>query len=174
MRESLEKILRLHAERYPLMRPADAVKLLYQREFGCGHLISDPQKALLYLEAEARSVEDRTAAVTVKPLGGGLIRVYLPGLSEAERNALGRAFLRSAVPRGNRRGFTGKLSLLRRLTREGVFGFSEAELAAYLNEYRAQGYPMVSHSPEYRRAYAPAYRVVIEKIYREEQNRDRT
>lgn len=34
-------ILDYHAKKYPLMRPADAVKLLYQNEFGIGHLISD-------------------------------------------------------------------------------------------------------------------------------------
>ena len=36
--EELERILREHAERYPLMQPTDAVKLIYQNEFGGGHL----------------------------------------------------------------------------------------------------------------------------------------
>ena len=39
--DELIKILRAHAEKYPLMRPQDAVKLVYQNEFGGGHLIVD-------------------------------------------------------------------------------------------------------------------------------------
>ena len=35
MNETLEEILKLHAEKYPKMQPQDCVKLLYQREFMC-------------------------------------------------------------------------------------------------------------------------------------------
>ena len=35
----LEAILKIHVKRYPLMQPTDAVKLIYQNEFGGGHLI---------------------------------------------------------------------------------------------------------------------------------------
>ena len=37
----LERILRQHADSYPLLQPTDAVKLIYQNEFGGGHLIRD-------------------------------------------------------------------------------------------------------------------------------------
>ena len=48
----LEIILKEHAERYPQMQPADAVKLLYQNAFGGGHLIQDAQACLNNLRRE--------------------------------------------------------------------------------------------------------------------------
>ena len=46
--ETLALILASHAERYPLMEPTDAVKLIYQNEFGGGHLIRDEESCLNY------------------------------------------------------------------------------------------------------------------------------
>lgn len=37
--DELYGVLCAHAARYPLMRPTDAVKLIYQGEFGSGHMI---------------------------------------------------------------------------------------------------------------------------------------
>jgi hypothetical protein len=34
------------------------------------------------------------------------------------------------------------------------------QVDAFMSEIAAQGYPVVHHSPGYREAYAPAYRVV--------------
>ena len=44
--EELKAILITLAKRYPLMQPTDAVKLIYQNEFGGGHLIRDEQAFL--------------------------------------------------------------------------------------------------------------------------------
>ena len=46
--EELKAILITHAKRYPLMQPRDAVKLIYQNEFGGGHLICDEEACLNY------------------------------------------------------------------------------------------------------------------------------
>ena len=47
-----EAILKSHAKRYPLMQPRDAVKLIYQNEFGGGYLIQDEHACLNYLRQE--------------------------------------------------------------------------------------------------------------------------
>ncbi len=52
----LEDILLQHFDRYPQMQPQDAVKLIYQQEFGPGHLIKDEKKALEYLRQEMAGV----------------------------------------------------------------------------------------------------------------------
>ena len=57
-------------------------------------------------------------------------------------------------------GFERELALLRKAAQEGLAPFSAAALDGYLAEYRAAGYPPASHSPRYRAAYRPAYRVV--------------
>ena len=48
----LKDALLLHANMYPRMRPADAVKLVYQNEFGGGHMIKSPEAALIRLRNE--------------------------------------------------------------------------------------------------------------------------
>ena len=49
----LEAILKIHVKRYPLMQPTDAVKLIYQNEFGGGHLIRDEEIFLNYLRQDS-------------------------------------------------------------------------------------------------------------------------
>ena len=43
------------------------------------------------------------------------------------------------------------------------FRFSKEALQTYLAAYREAGCPLVSHSETYRRAYRPAYRVVLQR-----------
>ena len=74
---------------------------------------------------------------------------------------LGYDFVRSAREHtGNINGFLLKLDVLRKVTASGAFGFSSEELERYLDAYQRAGYPMVSHSEQYRQAYKPAYRIV--------------
>ena len=55
----IRDILAEHFERYPLMVPQDAVKLIYQRVFGPGHLIRDPEAALRAIgETDVRAIRD--------------------------------------------------------------------------------------------------------------------
>ena len=48
----MKEILLEHFHRYPQMQLQDAVKLLYQSEFGGGHMITSPEKSLKSLEDE--------------------------------------------------------------------------------------------------------------------------
>lgn len=54
--EELKAILMAHAKKYPLMHPTDAVKLIYQNEFGGGHLIRDEQACLNFLYREYKQL----------------------------------------------------------------------------------------------------------------------
>ena len=160
MRE-LESVLKDHAKRYPRMEPTDAVKLLYQNEFGGGHLIRDVDACLRYLRAEYESVPKDPAATRQEYIGNGIYRVNLAALTEAELEDLGRDFIASAAAhKGNLDRFIEKLAVLRTLTAGGVFSFDSAQLEEYLTAYEQAGYPMVSHSPAYREYYKPAYRII--------------
>ena len=165
MMEELERILREHAKRYPLMQPCDAVKLIYQNEFGGGHLIRDEQACLNYLRKEYADLEKDPAAPLYEDIGNGIVRVNLAAVKPEDLEQLGRAFIDSAAKhKGTMDLFLNKLEVLRKLANEGVFNFDTNALNAYLSEYEAAGYPAVSHSPEYRQAYKPAYRI-IRKAY---------
>lgn len=156
----IEEILLFHAARYPLMTPQDAVKLLYQHAFGPGHLLSDPLKAMVYLEREHAALPPAVPQPP-EPIGNGLARVYLNGLSLKELARLFYAFSETAATfQGDEGLFNQGLEVLERMTAEGKMPFAPDALATFLTAYREAGCPMVSHSPQYRQAYAPAYRVV--------------
>lgn len=157
-------ILRLHAARYPLMQPQDAVKLLYQSTFGGGHLIRNRAQCLLRLEAEYAATPQQADLPLCEELGGALVRVQLGALDACHISPqmLCTWFIDSAARCSGRMDvFEDKLRILEAQTAAGLFGFSGDALSAYLRAYCAAGCPAVSHSEIYRRAYAPAYRVVL-------------
>lgn len=165
MMEELETVLREHAKRYPRMEPTDGVKLVYQNEFGGGHLIRDEESCLDYLRREYETVEKDGRLPRWESIGNGLVRMNLAAVAENELEPLGRDFIRSAAShRGRLEIFLRKLAVLRKLTGEGIFSFGVEDLDLYLEEYRKAGYPMVSHSQTYRALYKPAYRVVLRDL----------
>ena len=160
-RETLQDILLAHAKRYPQMRPTDAVKLIYQNEFGGGHLIRDEEAVLNYLRQEYESVEKNASMPLYEDIGNGVVRVNLAAVRETDLEKLGQAFIRSAAEhKGSLDSFKGKLAVLSEMTERGTFAFGTDELKSYLTEYAKAGFPAVSHSPEYRQAYKPAYRII--------------
>lgn len=149
------------------MEVQDVVKLLYQSEFGNGHMITEPDQAMNQLEKEYQGMPKAPGAVeTLSPaveyIGGAYCRVYLNQLPEGvSLTTLNRLFVLSAkLARGNQTTFEEKLNQFRQWTMEGITGFSEAEVESYLTEYQHQGCPVVSHSTHYRNLYQPAYRVI--------------
>lgn len=163
----LKTILLAHAKKYPLMEPTDAVKLLYQNEFGGGHLIRDVRSCLAFLRREYNSVPQNSDIPLAEEIGNGIIRVNLAALDfhHLSLSDLAEAFFRSAaIQAGSLDSFQRKLALLEDLTLGGDMPFSREMLDGYLAQYRQAGFPMVSHSSAYRNAYHPAYRVVREQI----------
>lgn len=166
--DELEQILRMHGARFPEMRPIDGVKLIYQNEFGGGHLIRDEAGCLNYLRREYDSTEKNPQVPLYDEIGNGIVRVNLAAVGEEELEALGRAFIQSAAEHtGSLDCFLQKLKVLCAMAEEGVFSFGLGELRECIAACREQGFPAVSHSPEYRRAYHPAYRVVLRERWQQ-------
>ena len=158
----LEAILKSHAKRYPLMQPTDAVKLIYQNEFGGGHLIRDEEACLNYLRREYADLEKDATTPLYEDIGNGIFRVNLAAVKPEDLEQLGQDFIASAAKhKGTQDGFLNKLEALHKLTTAGVFSFDVDALNAYLTEYKAAGYPPVSHSEQYRQAYKPSYRIIL-------------
>lgn len=176
------RILTDHAKRYPLMEPCDAVKLIFQNEFGGEHLICEPNATLAWLRAERAATPFDPGISPVEEIGNGMVRVALTAMefSDTALRALNRDFFRSAQTHvGRRKTFLEKLDTLRTLTERGVFAFTSCQLEDYLEGYIKSGCCPLSHSPTYRAAYHPAYRVVkrstslITLMYEIKQLRDR-
>jgi len=159
-------ILRAHIRRYPLMQEQDLVKLCYQAEFGGGHMIADEEMSLARLKAECEPLM-QADDVEITPIGGGLCRFDLYGLAASGLDAqtLNRLFVLTAnEKKGSVRGLEEKLCLLEKMYVRGELPPRALDINAYLDGYRKAGYPAVSHSQEYRRAYHPAYRLVPEWV----------
>ena len=90
------KILFEHLKKYPKMEITDAVKLLYQREFGGGHLIKDREACIEYLKNEFSSAKGNNELI--EDLGNGMCRVYLAAAKREKIDCLkiADAFISSA------------------------------------------------------------------------------
>lgn len=161
-------VFQAHAQKYPLMQPSDAVKLLFQSEFGGGHLISNKEACFNYLKAELLgSIGQISASPAFEYIGNDIFRVNFGSLTTSAYGyeEIFEDFLLSAqLIRGNTDVFYEKLGILEALTDTKLFGFDSSQLDDYLTSYKQAGCPMVSHSSIYRNAYKPAYRIVCAKF----------
>lgn len=162
------QVLTRHFALYPKMRPADAVKLAYQNALAGGHLIKDSESSLAALYAELAATPTNSARPLAVGIGNGLSRVDLAVISEYRitPEALNDAFVRSAeTVRGSISALEERLLELSDFVRaESPPAFTYTELKEYISDYSDKGYPMLSHSAEYRAAYAPAYRVILSSL----------
>ncbi len=69
------QLLKMQLLRYPQAQAQDLFKLLYQQEFGCGHLLTDPDAALIRLQEEALGAP--SVPHPMEPIGNGLCRLHL-------------------------------------------------------------------------------------------------
>ncbi len=112
----LNEILLWHAGQYPTMQPQDAVKLIYQNEFGCEHLIADPAGMLEYLKREIAENAQRKVERRWDEIGSGLVRLHLAGLKEQDAEAIFDAMRQTAAQHlGSEDSFQLKLKEMRRL-----------------------------------------------------------
>lgn len=166
-RKALEDIIKQHAKKYPLMQPTDAVKLIYQNEFGGGHLIKDKEKCKAFLLEEYAAVEQKSQGEIFEPIGNSTVRVHLNLLDRQnlQPETLCEWFILSSERcSGSAESFEEKLGVLKDICAERAFSFSCEELQEYIGKCKEKGYPAVSHSEQYRRAYSPAYRIVYEEF----------
>lgn len=150
------EILRAQRARYPLMEPQDAVKFLYQRAFGPGHMVENRESALERLREEMRGVKKDPITPLFETLGAGLTRMNLaspefPSLA----TAAGMFYASARMPMNE--CFEHELRVLSR---------AWPECAPFISAYRANGCPPPGHSETYRSAYHPAYRVVLARFQR--------
>lgn len=160
----LENLLLEQYKKYQKMQIEDMIKLLYQSEFGCGHMVSDERGSFDAIQEEAAALQPGTDDFeAVEQIGEGLCRLHLSVLrrNTLSPGTLNRFFMLTAnCQRGGAEGFEEKVAVMERLCVDGVLPFDTDTLRRTLGELRAAGYPAMRHSARYREAYAPSYRVV--------------
>ena len=156
-----------HFARYPAMQAQDAVKLLYQMEFGPGHLIRDEKKALADLRSEmaALTASPLPGEPLYEPIGNGLCRLNLrPCKAKGiPLEDILRLFAETANgTQGDKKKFSAGIHVLQKLAEEDETPFEPVLLDIFLAKY-PKSCPAVHHSDAYRLAYQPAYRVVSQR-----------
>jgi len=146
---------------YPVLRPQDLLKALHQSVFGCGHFVTDEAEGLRLLRMELSALPSDDAGPGLEALDGGFCRVHLRYLAKSglAPQTLYRLFA-LASPAGDAAALEEKLSCLLSLAGEGRLPFSREETAGAVQAWREAGFPACRHSEGFRRAYAPAYRVI--------------
>lgn len=161
----MTELLKKHFALFPKMEIPDAIKLLYQNEFGGEHIIKSEDESLARLKSELAGVSRDLSMRLFDDIGNGYIRLNLAALKDKiSAETLNRIFVKSsAAAKGSIKTYYVKLNALHTLCKEGVLGFRLEELEIFLSEYEKRGYPPVSHSAAYKNTYAPVYRVVLKE-----------
>lgn len=158
--ENTRKFLLEQCARYPALRPQDLLKALHQSVFGCGHFITDEAAGLSFLYQELKTPGP---AAEIELLDSDYCRVPLGYLSVSglSPETLFRLFVLSAEgPTDSTTLLQEKLEVLLHLSKEGLLPFSYEEAAIAVSEWQDAGFPACHHSPEFREAYHPTYRVI--------------
>ena len=164
-------LIKEHMKCYPKMEIQDVAKLLYQSEFGGGHLIADSEISLKRIQEEYKTMsKEMIHSSDVEPIGDGMCRFYLTCLSKGMRaEVLNQIFVKSANSKtGTIEGLEAKLDMFYDACVKGVLPYAAEDVKAFYGAWKKEGYPAMSHSDSYREAYHPAYRVVeasYSKIY---------
>ncbi len=152
-------------ERHSSMQYQDAVKLCYQAAFGAEHLLSDLDRARVYLEEEYSSV-----SVSDEPLferiSDDVCRVNLGAWKREDFSikALFEAFISSASIREDAKdAFLSYLGLAGQIMESEKRDFDKDAWRAFLEEYKGAGMPPLHHSIIYREREKPSYRIVAYK-----------
>ncbi len=166
--EDIITVLKEHLKRYPKMQPQDIVKLLYQYEYGPGHMIKNDAMTLYNLMKEWDETEADPSMPLYENIGHMMSRVNIAKaktmFTPEEINDL---FVRTAnIQKGSMADFMRDMKAIRRNLPELHCSFSETEYDEYLAWYRSEGYPAVHHSKLYRETYDPHYRIIFTNMIR--------
>ena len=162
-------------ERYPKARLLDIYKSCFQDFMGAEHLVNDTASARAYLEQELTMTDiNDLMPWYYEPCGveGRYVRVSLrtvmEGLVSAEQ--LLETFIASANNTTHpsvEEWVERWLEMMQTIDQMALDLPYFDQDKQFINEVLAQGRYAISHSPEYREAYAPHYRIVERSIFDE-------
>lgn len=172
LKTKLLSLISYHLERYGESQPRDIYKLIYQGVYGVGHLMSDKARDYLVEETGRIIVSDYMARPLLEPVSmdGSMVRVNLRPFTRLghDLDRLFEVMVYSSRVKGDNTEFMELWNCYVSLVREGVIEMELDEVARIDSELAEKGIQAMHHTEEYREAYYPAYRVVLEKLFVEE------
>jgi len=165
-RVAWQQILLAQARMRPRWQLQDVYKLAFQAALGSEHAAPSESAARQWLEGEVAALGTDPREPKLEPISphGQIARVNLRPYVAAggSLDALLGAFLRTAATwQGNRETLRQYLQLAHDLMVRGELAFPPAEAGTCFGQLADQGFPPAHHTPVYREAYQPAYRVVL-------------
>ncbi len=157
--------LDLHLQRYPELQAEDVYKFCYQAFFGIGHLISDKDQALRWLQAETEELGEPWAGDTllIEPMGATYVRLHLhPYLRyQGSLEKLAEAMLQSLSTGVDSLRFQDAWSEILNLSlKEDWRGPAYDDLAKLTQTLKSQNFPIIHHNKQTNTMYRFHYRIL--------------
>lgn len=147
--------------KYPLSTTQDYLKLLFQAEYGCEHILGS--YVLNYVNSELDE-SNNTDTQLVEPISEQYCRVHL---SEYKRKGYLSEVLAKCMLKVKSSGASDHLNAqidnFLQLVDSGSINLNSNEAHLQVQQYRKLGCPPVRHSEAFRNAYQPHYRVIYRK-----------
>lgn len=174
--QDIQTFVQKQMETYPKSRLLDIYKSCFQDYMGAEHLVSDRQRVKAYLDEELQSTSlDSLMTWLYEPCGvdGRYVRVSIRAIKEGliKEDMLLDAFIRSANT-SERRSIESWRDRWQVII--GTIEQMRLQLPNYdkdkqfIESILSAGKYAISHSPEYREAYHPHYRIVEKGIFERE------
>ena len=163
-------------QNYPKSRLLDIYKSCFQNYMGAEHLVSDRQMVTAYLDEELNTTSlDDLMPWYYEPCGieGNYVRVSLRTVKEGiiQENLLLDAFIRSANNKERPSVDSWREQwhkIIGTIEQMNLNLPSYSEDKQFIDSILSAGKYAISHSPEYREAYHPHYRIVERNIFERE------
>ena len=174
--QDIESFVRKQLETYPQSRLLDIYKSCFQDYMGAEHLVSDRQTVKAYLDEELETTSlDALMPFYYEPCGveGRYVRVSLRAVKEnlITKDLLLDAFIRSAnsAERPSVESWKDRWhEIVGTINQMGITLPQYGKDMEFLDSILSAGKYAISHSPEYREAYRPHYRIVERGIFERE------
>ena len=174
--QDVEGFVNRQMQAYPKSRLLDIYKSCFQDYMGAEHLVSDRQMVKAYLDEELNTTSlDDLMPWYYEPCGieGNYVRVSLRTVKEGiiQENLLLDAFIRSANNKERPSVDSWREQwhkIIGTIEQMNLNLPSYSEDKQFIDSILSAGKYAISHSPEYREAYHPHYRIVERNIFERE------
>lgn len=148
---------------YPKMELQDLIKLLYQREFGSGHLMTD-ETGMCQRILEECLQQSAPPPREIEAIGSNICRLHLWEAFSPYSQVIQKLFSQLAeAASGSSFQFQHQLTDLLHHCETWDIPFSGLCAREYIPHYLSMGCPMLSHSASYKKLYHPSYRLIEKK-----------
>ncbi len=170
-RWSVKKLIEFHQQHHLRFKAQDAFKMFYQASFGVEHILFDTSAVASYLTSELTSIDTPSS---VEPLierislENDMVRINLrplKALNLSPSDLVKVMFQSAAETISDTVMFYRQWNEFSSLVKYGILKFTPDDIKLWDSKVEAGTIAPVHHSPEYREASHPAYRVVRLSVF---------